>query len=112
EQTRFLHFSADAAVKSEPTWQGESVAGWTRATGGFDMRAFFGDPKDTPEGPIKASLKVVTDHLRPGYLRKNGVPYSDQTQLREYFSTVEKSGNEYLTVLSIVRDPVYLNGDF
>ena len=112
EQTRLLHFSADAAASAEPTWQGQSFADWTRSVGGFDMRALFGDPKDTPQGPIKASLKVVTDHLRPGYLRKNGVPYSEQTLLREYFSTVEQSGNEYLTVLSIVHDPVYLNGDF
>lgn len=112
EQTRLLHFSAEAAASAEATWQGQSVADWTRSVGGFDMRAFFGDPKDTPPGPIKASLKVVTDHLRPGYLRKNGVPYSAETRLREYFSTVEHSGNEYLTVLSIVRDPVYLNSDF
>lgn len=112
EQTRMLHFAADAAPPAEPTWQGHSVAAWTRPVGGFDMRAIFGDPKDTPQGPVKAALKVVTEHLRPGYLRKNGVPYSERTQLREYFSTVSAGGNEYLTLLSIVRDPVYLNGDF
>src|SRR5690606_11814272 len=88
EQTRLLHFSADdAAASAEPSWQGRSLAAWTRPTGGFDMRAIFGDPKDVPEGPVKASLKVVTDNLRPGYLRKNGVPYSGQTRLTEYFST-------------------------
>lgn len=112
EQTRLLHFSPDAAAGTERTWQGNSLASWTRPAGGFDMRAFFGDPKDTPQGPVKASLKVVTDNLRPGYLRKNGVPYSEQTQLREYFSTVQYGDEEYLTLLSIVRDPVYLNGDF
>jgi hypothetical protein len=112
EQTRLLNFAANAAVPTEASWQGYSVASWTREVGGFDMRAIFGDPKDRPQGPVKASLGVVTDHLRPGYLRKNGVPYSEQTQLTEYFSTVSVAGNEYLTVLSIVRDPVYLNGPF
>lgn len=112
EQTRLLHFTADAAASTEASWQGQSQAGWTRSVGGFDMRAFFGDPKDTPPGPIKASLKVVTDNLLPGYLRKNGVPYSAQTELTEYFSTIATSDNEYLTLLSIVRDPVYLTGDF
>ena len=112
EQTRLLNFAANAAVPAEASWQGHSVASWTRAVGGFDMRAVFGDPKDRPQGPVKAALKVETSHLRPGYLRKNGVPYSEQTQLTEYFSTVRAGGNEYLTVLSVVRDPVYLNGAF
>ena len=111
EQTRLLQF-APGAAPLEASWQGHSVASWTRAVGGFDMRAVFGSPKDRPQGPVKAALKVVTDHLRPGYLRKNGVPYSAETQLTEYFSTVRAGGNEYLTVMSIVRDPVYLNGAF
>jgi hypothetical protein len=116
EQTRLLHFAADSSTPStppaEPAWQGHSVAAWTRAVGGFDLRMIFGSPNDVQQGPVKASLKVVTDHLRPGYLRKNGVPYSAETQLTEYFSTVQAAGNEYLTVLTVVRDPVYLNGAF
>jgi hypothetical protein len=112
QQTRLLHFAPDASATAEPSLQGQSQAGWTRSVGGFDMRAFFGDPKDTPQGPIKASLKVVTDNLLPGYLRKNGVPYSAGTELTEYFSTIATSDNQYLTLLSIVRDPMYLTGDF
>jgi hypothetical protein len=110
EQTRLLNFAANVPVPNEPSWQGHSVAAWTRAVGGFDMRALFGGAR--PAGPIKAALKVETDHLRPGYLRKNGVPYSAETQLTEYFSTVSAAGNEYLTVMTVVRDPVYLNGAF
>lgn len=110
EQTRLLNFAADAPVPTEASWQGHSTAAWTRAVGGFDMRALFGGAR--PTGPIKAALKVETDHLRPGYLRKNGVPYSAQTELTEYFSTVSANGIEYLTVMTVVRDPVYLNGAF
>jgi hypothetical protein len=110
EQTRLLNFAPDAPVPTEASWQGHSKAAWTRAVGGFDMRALFGGAR--PAGPVKASLKVETSHLRPGYLRKNGVPYSEQTQLTEYFSTVSAGGVDYLTVMSVVNDPVYLNGDF
>lgn len=112
EQTRLLHFTADAPVPAEASWQGHSTASWTRPTPVFDMRSIFGSPKDRPQGPIKAALQVETTHLRAGYLRKNGVPYSEQAQLTEYFSTVRAGGNEYLTVMSIVKDPVYLTGPF
>ena len=36
-----------------------------------------------PEG----YLKVVTTDLRPGYLRKNGVPYSANAELKEYLDS-------------------------
>ncbi|HEY0963208.1 MAG TPA: hypothetical protein VGE69_12720 [Pseudomonadales bacterium] len=109
EQTRLLQFKPGEAP-AEASWQGHSIASWTRATGGFDMRAIFGGAPQ--QGPIKAGLKVETGHLRPGYLRKNGVPYSEQTALTEYFTTVQAAGHEYLTVMSVVRDPVYLSGPF
>jgi hypothetical protein len=109
QQTRLLQF-VPGPTPLEASWQGHSVASWTRAVGGFDMRTLFGGAR--PAGPIKASLKVETDHLRPGYLRKNGVPYSEQTQMTEYFSTVSNDGHDYLTVMTVVRDPVYLNGPF
>ena len=32
-------------------------------------------------------LKVVTTRMRPGYLQKNGVPYSGNALLEEYFDT-------------------------
>ena len=54
-------------------------------------------------------LEVVTTNLRPGYLRKNGVPYSARTTVTEYFERfTEPDGAEYLMVLTIVTDPEYL----
>ena len=61
---------------------------------------------------LKGALKVVTTQLRAGYLRKNGVPYSENALLTEYFSRVSAVGNDYLTVLTVVHDPAYLVGDF
>jgi hypothetical protein len=65
-------------------------------------------------GGIRAgSLKVVTTHLSPGYLRKNGLPYSANTVLTEYFDrTYEPNGDSLLIVTTIVSDPMYLTGDF
>lgn len=109
QQTRLLHFNNTAMADQESSWQGNSRAAWTRPTG-FDLRMVFGGPP--PRGPIKAGMKVVTDHLRPGYLRKNGIPYSENTLLTEYFTRMSAAGNDYLTVLSVVHDPAYLTGDF
>jgi glyoxylase-like metal-dependent hydrolase (beta-lactamase superfamily II) len=49
-------------------------------------------------------LTVVTTHLKQGWLRRNGVPESDQTTLFERFA---RHGN-YLTHTVIITDPVYL----
>lgn len=50
------------------------------------------------------ALVVTTTHLKESYLRRNGVPRSDQATLVEYWS---RHGN-FLTLASMVQDPVYL----
>ncbi|HEX5049360.1 MAG TPA: hypothetical protein VFX89_19775, partial [Gammaproteobacteria bacterium] len=67
----------------------------------------FGPPP-APRG----SLKVVTTRLRAGYLRKNGVPYSADAVVTEYFDRVTLFGNDYLQVVTVVTDPTYLTGPF
>jgi hypothetical protein len=63
----------------------------------------------TPVG----SLKVVTTRLKPGYLRKNGVPYSANATLTEYLDRVnEPNGDSYLVVTTTVEDPEYLAQPF
>ena len=55
------------------------------------------------------SLKVVTSHLRPGYLRKNGVPYSADAVLTEYWDvSAGPNGDQWITITSTVRDDKYL----
>ena len=42
-------------------------------------------------------------------MRKNGVPYSEETVLREYLDlSVERNGNAWFVVTTIVEDPRYL----
>ena len=58
----------------------------------------------------RGSLKTVTTQLRPGYLRKNGVPYSANSTLTEYFDVIkEPNGDTYLVVSGTLVDPTYLN---
>jgi hypothetical protein len=54
------------------------------------------------------TLKVVTTNLRAGYLRKNGVPYSADAVLTEYYDLTKNGNDTLLTVTTIVDDPTYL----
>ena len=86
-QTRLLRFGA-APAAGEPSWQGHSAAQWNIAG---------------------RSLKVVTTDLRPGYLRKNGAPYSGKTVVTEYWDlNTLPNGDRWLTISTRVEDPVYL----
>ena len=103
-QTRQFHFGQAQPPSGEGAWQGFSIANWEFAGGGRGGR---GGP------PRGGSLKVVTTHLRPGYLRKNGVPYSGNTVLTEYYTrTDESDGTSYLIVTTMVDDPQYLQQTF
>ena len=112
-QTRVLRFpstrSAPAAVPpNEPaSWQGSSVARWD--PGSAPIGGGFGLGLGPRQGVRSRSLEVVTTNLKPGYLRKNGVPYSAKTTVTEYFERFsEPDGNDHLMVMSIVTDPEYL----
>jgi hypothetical protein len=87
-QTRLFRFGGAAPANQAAQWQGYSVASW----GG------------------SGHLKATTTRMRPGYLRKNGVPYSENATLQEQFDTFsEPNGDTWLLVTSIVTDPQYLN---
>lgn len=107
-QTRLLRFVPPAAADGTPGWQGQSVATWE-----FAGAARGGRGAAAPAGPRAGNLKVVTTRMRPGYLQKNGVPYSTNAVLTEYFSrTIEPNGDSWLILTSIVEDPQYLTGPF
>jgi hypothetical protein len=57
-------------------------------------------------------LKVVTTGMRPGWLQKNGVPYSENTTVTEHFIRFADEGDEWFTVVTIVEDPTYLTQSF
>ena len=53
---------------------------------------------------------MVTTNMRPGYLQKNGVPYSGNAIVEEYFDTFSEpyTRNTWLAVTTVVTDPQYL----
>lgn len=98
-QTRLFHF-ADFEPAAEPGWQGDSAAQWEL------VGAVRGQP------PTGGSLKVVTTHARPGYVRWNGVPYSGDAVITEHFDHHPAFGEEWFTVTTVIEDPVYFTEPF
>jgi len=104
-QTRTFSFG-EARTAREASWQGASVANWQFAGGG-------GSPRGGAASARGGSLRVVTTGLRPGYLRSNGVPYSANARVTEYFNRVnEPNGDSWLIVTTMVEDPQYLTARF
>jgi len=114
-QTRLFYFKDPKTAGGD--WQGKSQAVWetrnTRAgTGGPNFGGGTGEAVNRPVA-LSGSLQIVTTNLKPGYLRKNGVPYSDKAVLTEYYDRVnEPNGESWLVVKTIVDDPLYLNQQF
>jgi hypothetical protein len=117
QQTRLFKFQSPAPTgvvtlasgppPAERTWQGVSAAQWFRQPQSRGLG--FGGRGQLAGG----SLRVVTRHMRAGYLRKNGVPYSEDAVLTEAFHRHEEpNGDVWVTVTSIVEDPRYLTQPF
>ncbi len=99
KQTRVFHFGDWKAPGNERSWQGDSMAEWEIQRANFR--------------PVGGSLKVATTNLKAGYLRKNGVPYSENAGLTEYYDLVkERNGDTLLVVTIVVTDPMYLREPF
>jgi hypothetical protein len=127
-QTRLLSFAlpqaqgAPSAARDKPvdaarpadaarTWQGVSQAQWLmpRPNVPLQLRPADRAADAPPVRPTGGSLQVVTRNLRAGYLRKNGVPYSENAVLTEYWDLSKRSnGEEWLTITTQVEDPQYL----
>jgi hypothetical protein len=99
-QTRLFSFAQQTAGAGD--WQGVSVASW-----------------DAPQAPIagrggadpgsRSSLKIVTSKMKTGYLQKNGVPYSADAVMTEYFDRLDVPGSDpLLLVTTEIVDPAYL----
>jgi len=86
-QTRLLAFRPVAAAA--PSWQGQSAASWNV--------------------PAR-TLKVITTNLKPGYVRRNGAPYSDKAVITEYWELhTLPDKDDWLTITTKVDDPVYFS---
>jgi cyclase len=85
ERTIWMDNRPHPSPNAAHTWQGFSTGHW--------------------DGDM---LTVTTTHLKEAYIRRNGTPRSDLATLTEHWI---RHGN-YLTLVSIVSDPVYLTEPF
>ena len=96
-QTRRLVF--DRTQQPGPrSLQGFSLAEWERCGG---------------RGAQGGDLKVTTTNMTGGWVRKNGVPYSENAILTEYYDHfTAPNGDDWFTVTTIVEDPKYFTQAF
>ena len=59
-------------------------------------------------------MKVETTNFREGCLRKNGVTYSENASITEYFHRLPQhpNGDNWLLVITVIDDPKYLTQPF
>ena len=112
-QTRLLRFGSPPVARRLPrSWQGDSAAEWQTPRGNVALNLRPADRTPgvpAPEIAKGGTLKVVTTNLRAGYLRKNGIPYSENTVLTEHWEMfTRENGEQWLTITTIVEDSRYL----
>jgi hypothetical protein len=117
EQGRGATGSGQAAAPTPPneprTWQGVSQAQWLspRPAVPLQLRPADRAADAPPIRPTGGTLQVVTKNLRAGYLRKNGVPYSENAVLTEHWDLYKRpNGEQWLTITTQIEDPQYLSG--
>ena len=95
-QTRVFRFGKQTSSQGKRTWQGDSAAEW--------------EPRGRGDAQTAArSLKVTTTNMLPGYLRKNGVPYSESAVLTEYYDLIQEPDGRTMMIITIaVEDPEFL----
>jgi hypothetical protein len=81
ERTIYMDGRPHPPEYANHTWQGFSTAVW--------------------EGNM---LTITTTHLKENYMRRNGVPRSDQATVTEHWMR----HGDYLTVVTVIDDPVFL----
>jgi len=125
QQTRLLRFAGSppvatggkgatargAAPGAKRSWQGDSVAEWQGGgTGTVDP---FTGRGDGPGVQRWGSLKVRTTNMLAGWLRRNGVPYSEHAIVTEYFSRfTHPQAGDWFVVTTVVEDPTFLSTSF
>jgi hypothetical protein len=110
QQTRMLYFGQPPAATAG-TLQGQSAAQWLLAGAAFD--AFLERSASAAPPQRWGQLRVVTRSMKPGWLRRNGLPYSENAVITEQFIRISPpNAGEWLVVTTTVEDPRYLTQTF
>ncbi|HTT06087.1 MAG TPA: hypothetical protein VMF64_12430 [Steroidobacteraceae bacterium] len=110
QQTRQIYFNRQDMPHGAPSAQGSSLADWITPR---NVVFAFGRARGPQPKPVTGKLHVITDNLAPGWLRRNGVPYSARTHLTEWYQTfTDPTGKHWFDVTTQVEDPEYLRAPF
>jgi hypothetical protein len=102
-QTRLIHFDQNAQAPTARSLQGFTRGEWERPGGGR---------RGAPPPP-GGNLKATTTMHNGGWVRKNGVPYTENAEIVEYFDRFEApNGDQWFTVTTIITDPEVYNQPF
>jgi len=97
-QTRVFPFGKATALQGKRTWQGSSVAVWEARRARANNAAY---------------LKVTTTNMLPGWLRRNGAPYSQNAVITEHYTRITNpDAGDWFVVTTVVDDPQYLQQPF
>ena len=97
-QTRLLHF--DQTPRPQPAVN--KLAGIL----GRAMASSKSRPRRSAHSAARRIAEVVTTKMKPGYIRKNGVPYSENAVLTEYMNILTgTAGGRLLVCHGIGRRP-------
>jgi hypothetical protein len=111
EQTRLLRFG-DSEPTGARSLQGYSRAEWELAASVTGSGATGGVLTTELERAPWGTLKVVTTNMSAAWLRPNGVPYSENAVMTEYFDVFEDGDQHWFTATTMVEDPTYLTETF
>jgi hypothetical protein len=107
-QTRLLHFGSVAPDTAAPSLQGDSAAHWAM----FALANPAGAAAPPGSAQRYGTLVVSSEHLLPGLLRKNGIPYGTQTRVSEYWKLHTLRANRWLLISTKIIDPEYLEAPY
>jgi len=101
-QARLFHFGNWKAPGGAATWQGDSNATW-------EFAGAPGRGRGNAQAPKFGNLKIATTHVRPGYFRKNGIPYGANVRMTEYWDLFkDPGGGQRIMITQQIEDPDYL----
>lgn len=126
-QTRLLRFVPPAApggpaaapqplaapqTDAPPSWQGQSAARWQLPAAAAGAGGAAAPAPAPATAPRFGSLEVSTDDMLPGLLRKNGIPYGADTQMREFWDLRTLDTQKWISISVRVTDPQYLRAPY
>ncbi|MBI2828625.1 MAG: hypothetical protein HYX77_05065 [Acidobacteria bacterium] len=102
ESDSVLRIETDAGMQTRRLFFDKSQQPGPRSLQGFSVAEWESSSGTGPDG----GLKVTTTNMTGGWVRRNGVPYSQDAMLTEYWDRFAGPGrDEWFSVTTIVDDP-------